>query len=184
MDEDQTVKREIIGVNLEASRNIERAYSVYEASVVLGREIEERMGKTEEEQQQATDEQREEAARLWSVETFLSAFGIETALKALIRRQEKEPKKELKKIHDLHHLYKELEAETQERICEKVKNTEEVMKAHRNSFLDWRYGESGKNLDVSDGVLRETLKAMIETYREKYPYEPIGSKVGTRDSQD
>ena len=177
--------------NEKAYRNIETAHSTYEASVVLGREIEERTGKTKEEQERATNEQRKQAARLWVPETILSVLGIETALKALIRREGQKPRN----IHDLYCLYKMLAPETQKRICEKAEEivispegggevirAQEVIKEHRKSFVEWRYGESGKNLDVVFKVLQGTLKAVIETYEEKYPGE--ASKVGKMDTQD
>ena len=179
--------------NQKASKNIETACSTYEASVVLGRKIEERMGKTEEERRRATNEQRQQAARLWVPETILSAFGIETALKALIRREGGKPKK----IHDLYCLYRMLAPEAQKRICEKAEaivipsegggkavRVEKVIKEHRNSFEEWRYGESGKDLLATFGVLQGTLKAVIETYEEKYPGGANGGRVGKMDSQD
>ena len=177
--------------NEKAYRNIETAHSTYEASVVLGREIEERAGKTEEEQERATNEQRKQAVRLWGPETILSVLGIETALKALIRREGQKPRN----IHDLYSLYKMLAPGTQKRICEKAEEivippegggevirAQKVIKKHRKSFVEWRYGESGKDLYATFGVLRGTLKAVIETYEEKYPGE--ASKVGKMDSQD
>ena len=180
-------------MNQKASRNIETARSTYEASVVLSQKIEEKIGKTEEEREQATNEQREQGVRLWVADTLLSAFGIEVALKALIRREGKEPPN----IHDLYRLYKMLALKTQKRICEKAEKivipsregekviqAEEVIKEHRKSFEEWRYGESGKNLDVVFGVLRGTLKAVIETCEENYPGEARGGKVGKMDTQD
>lgn len=178
--------------NEKADRNIDTARSSYETSVVLGREIKERIGKTEEEQERATNEQRQQGVRLWVADTILSVFGIEVALKALIRREGKEPPN----IHDLYRLYKMLAPRTRKRICEKAEKleaispkeggevirAEEVIKKHRKSFEEWRYGESGKNLDVVFGVLRGTLKAVIETYEEKYPGEAM--KVGKMDPQD
>ena len=160
---------------------------------MLGQEIEERIGKTEEEQERATNEQREQGVRLWVADTILSAFGLETALKALIRREGGKPKK----IHDLYCLYEMLAPETQKRICEKAEKivipskgggrtlrAEEVIKEHRSSFEEWRYGESGKDVLVVFGVLRGTLKAVIETYEENYPGEARGGKVGKMDTQD
>ena len=108
---------------------------------------------------------------------YLGAFGIENALKALIRRERKKPKG----IHNLRKLYDKLEPKTQQRIHEKcaaisipVKEeiryirVEGVMDEQQESFQDWRYMESGKDLPTLLGVLPITLQVLIQTHDEKY----------------
>ena len=118
----------------------------------------------------------------------LAAFGIENALKALIRRKGGNPNKlkgkdrhNLKKLYDL---YGKLDSETQQRIQEKAEaidirvkekvkriRVEGVIDEHQDGFQEWRYRESGKSLPVLVGVLPGTLQAMIQTHDEKYGEE-------------
>ena len=108
---------------------------------------------------------------------ILRTFGIENALKALIRRQGENPGN----LHNLHKLYKMLAPETQQRIREKSAaldiqvngevmsiKVEGVMEEHQESFQEWRYRESGKHLPVIPGVLSGTLQAVIQTHEEKH----------------
>ena len=45
---------------------------------------------------------------------------------------------------------------------------EEVIDEHQESFEEWRYRESGKDLPAVLGVLPGTLQALIQTHNEKY----------------
>ena len=109
--------------------------------------------------------------------TVLGTFGIETALKALILREGKNPGN----IHNLRKLYDKLAPETQQRICEKGAaidirvngkgmriRVEGVIDEHQESFQEWRYREAGKDLPVVLSVLPGTLQALIQTHDEKY----------------
>ena len=50
-------------------------------------------------------------------------------------------------------------------------NVEGVIEEHQESFQEWRYRESGKNLPVILGVLSGTLQIIIETHDEEYGEE-------------
>lgn len=152
-----------------AAKNISTAVAMYHAAAALSVEFEKAIKGTE-----------EERVRILPIHLsigILQVFGIETALKALIRRQGKKPPN----IHNLHKLYEMLAPETQKIISEKsaaidirVNGTamsiivEGVMKEHQNSFQEWRYREDEKCLPVVTGVLPGTLQAVIQTYHEKY----------------
>ena len=113
---------------------------------------------------------------------ILGAFGIENALKALIRREGGDPNKlKVKDRHNLKKLYGMLAPETRQCICEKGASisirvngevrhirVEGVIEEHQESFQEWRYRESGKDLPVVTGVLSVTLQALIRTHEEKY----------------
>ena len=114
---------------------------------------------------------------LFVAANILGAFGIENALKALIRREGKNPKN----THNLRKLYDMLAPEIQQHIREKsavidirVKGrvmrirVEGVIDEHQDSFQEWRYREAGKSLPVVLGVLPGTLQALIQTHEEKY----------------
>ena len=155
-----------------AAKNISTAVAMYHAAAALNVEFEKAMKGTE-----------EERVRILPIHLsigILQVFGIETALKALIRRQGKKPPN----IHNLRKLYEMLASETQKIISEKsaaidirVEGTamsirvEGVMEEHQNSFQEWRYREDEKYLPVVSGVLPGTLQAVIQTYQEKYGAE-------------
>ena len=155
-----------------AAKNIRTAVAMYHAAAALNVEFEKAMRGTE-----------EESVRILPFHLsigILQVFGIETALKALIRRQGKNPPN----IHNLRKLYDMLAPQTQKSISEKsaaidirVKGTamsilvEGVMEEHQNSFQEWRYREDEKYLPVVTGVLPGTLQAVIQTYQEKYGAE-------------
>ena len=124
-----------------------------------------------------TKEEQEQAAGSFLAANALGAFGIENALKALIRREGENPGN----IHNLRKLYDKLKPETQQRISEKCAaisipvngeiryiRVEEVIDEHQESFEEWRYRESGKDLPAVLGVLPGTLQALIQTHNEKY----------------
>ena len=152
-----------------ATKNIETAVAMHYSAAVLEKAFERgRIG---------TKEEQEQAMTFLLSANILRTFGIENALKALIRRQGGNPRN----IHNLHRLYKMLAPETQKRICEKSAaidipvngevmniNVEKVMEEHQESFQEWRYRESGKNLPVIPGVLSGTLQAVIQTHEEKH----------------
>ena len=151
------------------TKNIRTAVAMYHSVSLVHAAFEKGMGGTKEEQQQAT-------TFVLSL-NILGAFGIENALKALIRREGKNPKN----IHNLRKLYEILAPETQQRIHEKSKaievrvngkgmriRIEGVIDEHQDSFQEWRYRGAGKDLLVVLGVLTGTLLAMIRTHDEKY----------------
>ena len=124
-----------------------------------------------------TKEEQEQAAGSFLAANALGAFGIENALKALIRREGENPGN----IHNLRKLYDKLKPETQQRISEKCAaisipvngeirhiRVEGVIDEHQESFEEWRYRESGKDLPAVLGVLPGTLQALIQTHNEKY----------------
>lgn len=157
-----------------ASKNIKTATSMYHAFHVLTEAYEQgRDGKREEQDQ---------AAGSFLAANILGAFGIENALKALIRREGKDPDDlKNKDRHNLKKLYEMLASETQRSICEKAAaidtpvngevrhiRVEGVMDEHQESFQEWRYRESGKDLPVVFSVLQGTLHALIRVHSEKY----------------
>ena len=152
-----------------AAKNIRTAMRTYHSHKVLIEAYEKLRGGTKEEQEQAE-------GSVFAA-TTLGAFGIENALKALIRREGEKPGD----IHNLRKLYDKLKPETQQRISEKGAaigirvnggvrgiRVEGVIDEHQKSFEEWRYGESGKDLPVVLGVLSGTLQAIIQTHDEKY----------------
>ena len=152
-----------------ATKNIGTAMRMHRSHQVLIEAYEKWRDGTKEEQGRAGD--------CFIAANILGAFGIENALKALIRRERKKPKG----IHNLRKLYDKLEPKTQQRIREKcaaisipVKEeiryirVEGVMDEHQKSFQDWRYMESGKDLPTLLGVLPITLQVLIQTHDEKY----------------
>ena len=155
-----------------AAKNIRTAEAMYHASIALSVEFEKAMRGTE-----------EEKVRIFPFHLstgILQVFGIETALKALIRRQGENPPN----THNLRELYDMLAPKTQKNISEKIAaidirvegtamsiRVEGVMEEHQNSFQQWRYREDGRDLPVVTGVLAGTLQALIQTYQEKYGAE-------------
>ena len=152
-----------------ATKNIKTAVAMHYSAAVLDTAFEKGRIGTKEEQDQAT-------TFLLSA-NILRTFGIENALKALIRRQGGNPGN----IHNLHKLYKMLAPETRKRIREKSAaieiqvngkamsiKVEGVMEEHQEGFQEWRYRESGKHLPVIPGVLSGTLQAVIQTHEEKH----------------
>ena len=155
-----------------ATTNIETAVAMRQASGVLKKEFDK--GRS------GTEEERARVGGPFLAESILAAFGIENALKALIRREGKNPEN----IHNLKKLYDKLAPETQQRICEKGATisipangkvmgirVEGVIDEHQDSFQELRYRESGKGLPVIPGLLTSTLWAIIETHQEKYGEE-------------
>ena len=163
-----------------AAGNIRTAVAMYHSSQVLLEAFEKGID--------GTKEERDRAMGSFLAANALAAFGIENALKALIRRKGGNPNKlkvkdrhNLKKLYDL---YGKLDPDTQQRIQEKsvaidirVKGkvrrirVEGVIDEHQDSFQEWRYRESGKSLPVLLGVLPGTLQAVIQTHDEKYREE-------------
>ncbi len=152
-----------------ATKNIRTAVAMYHSASLIQAAFEKGMGGTKEEQQRAMT--------FVISSNILGAFGIENALKALIRREGKNPKN----IHNLRKLYEILAPETQQRIREKGEaisirvngkgmriRVEGVIDEHQESFQEWRYREAGKDLPVVLGVLPGTLQALIQTHEEKY----------------
>ena len=152
-----------------AAKNIQTAGAMYHSYQVLIEAYEKGRDGTKEEQDRAMGS--------FLAANALGAFGIENALKALIRREGKTPKN----IHNLRKLYDKLKPETQQRISEKCAaisipvngeiryiQVEGVIDEHQESFEEWRYRESGKDLPAVLGVLPETLQAIIQTHSEKY----------------
>ena len=152
-----------------AITNIGTAICMCQSSLVLKKEFDQEM--------RGTKEERARAGGPFLAEGILAAFGIENALKALIRREGKKPGN----IHNLWTLYEMLAPETQNRIREKgvalniPRNgevvglqVEGVIKEHRESFQELRYRESRKVLPVIPGLLTDTLRVIIDVHREKY----------------
>ena len=152
-----------------APKNIRTAVAMYYSSHALSEAFEKGIDGTKEEQDRAKG--------FFLAANILGAFGIENALKALIRREGKNPNN----IHNLRKLYDMLAPEIQQHIREKsaaidirVKGrvmrirVEGVIDEHQDSFEEWRYREAGKSLPVFLGVLPGTLQALIETHAEKY----------------
>ena len=158
-------------VKKRAATNIGTAVAMHQAAVTLKRTFDKEIRGT-------TEEERARVGGPFLAESILAAFGIENALKALIRREGKEPNN----LHNLKKLYGMLDSETKKRICEKGASIptgrksrgiriEGVIDAHQNSFQELRYRESGKDLPVIPGLLTNTLRAIIETHQEKYGEE-------------
>ena len=154
-----------------AATNIGTAVAMHQAAVTLKGTFDKALRGTPE-------EERAQVGGSFLAESILAAFGIENALKALIRREGKDPNN----LHNLKKLYGMLHSETQKRICEKGASiptggrtrgirVEGVIDAHQNSFQELRYRESGKDLPVIPGLLTNTLWAIIETHQEKYGEE-------------
>ena len=152
-----------------ATKNIRTAVAMYHSASLVHAAFEKGMGGTKEEQQRAMT--------FVISSNILGAFGIENDLKALIRREGKNPKN----IHNLRKLYEMLAPETQQGIREKGEaisirvngkgmriRVEGVIDEHQESFQEWRYREAGKDLPVVLGVLPGTLQALIQTHEEKY----------------
>ena len=151
-----------------ATKNIQTAVAMYHYQV---------LSEAFEKGIDGTKEEREQAMGSFLAANALGAFGIENALKALIRREGKNPGN----IHNLRKLYDKLKPETQQRISEKSAaidirvngkvrriRVEGVIDEHQESFEEWRYREAGKSLPVLLGVLPGTLQAIIQTHSEKY----------------
>ena len=152
-----------------ATKNIETAVAMYHSSQMLH----EALGKGID----GTKEEQDRAKGFFLAGNILWAFGIENALKALIRREGKTPKN----IHNLRKLYDKLKPETQQRISEKGAaisirvngevrgiRVEGVIDEHQESFKEWRYREVRKALPAFLSVLPGTLQAIIQTHSEKY----------------
>ena len=152
-----------------AAKNIGTAIAMYHSSFVLKKAFDESLS--------GTKAERARAGGPFLAESILATFGIENALKALIRKEGKPPKN----IHNLRKLYDLLAPETQQRIREKGAaidipgngkvmgiRVEGVIDEHQDSFEELRYRESGKDLPMIPGVLTDTLWAIIETHQEKY----------------
>ena len=165
MDENERVK---------AAKNIRTAVAMYYSSQVLSEAFEKGIDGTKEEQDRARG--------FFLAGNILGAFGIENVLKALIRREGKDPNDlKNKDRHNLKKLYGMLAPETQQRISEKSVaigirvegkvrriRVEGVIDEHQESFEEWRYREAGKDLPVVLGVLPGTLQVIIQTHSEKY----------------
>ena len=152
-----------------AVKNIQTAVAMHHSCQVLSEAFEKGIDGTKEEQDRAMGS--------FLAANALGAFGIENALKALIRREGKDPGN----IHNLRKLYDKLKPETQQHISEKSVaigirvegkvrriRVEGVIDEHQESFEEWRYRESGKDLPLVLGVLPGTLQAIIQTHSEKY----------------
>ena len=155
-----------------AAKNIRTAVAMYHASAALNVEFEKAMN--------GTKEERVSKLPFHLSIVILQVFGIETALKALIRRQGENPPN----THNLRKLYDMLTPEIQKSISEKSAaidiqvngramsiRVEGVMEEHQNSFQEWRYREDERYLPVVTGVLPGTLQALVQTYQEKYGAE-------------
>ena len=119
----------------EATQNIRTAVAMYHSSQMLI----EAFGKGID----GTKEEQDRAKGFFSAANILGAFGIETALKALIRREGKTPKK----IHNLKELYGMLASETQQRISEK------------SAAIDIRVNGKVRRIRV-EGVIRRTSREL------------------------
>jgi len=99
------------------------------------------------------------------------AFGIELALKAVIRRQgEASPK-----THDLYELFGLLSPENKKFVREMTINikkdvdVDRTMKVYRNAFQEWRYPDSSRDpLLVDPDLLKLILAVVISLHSEKY----------------
>ena len=110
-------------------------------------------------------------------------FGIEVGIKALIRGQGGNPRRD----HDLAKLFEDLEPEIQRQINERVTgmvprvtDVRSLLEEHRRHFETWRYlvDHPGPQL-VHLGPIRVVLQTVIDVHTEKY-----GNQVGrlTRES--
>ena len=90
-----------------AAKNIRTAVAMYHAAAALNVEFEKAM--------RGTEEERVRILPFHLSIGILQVFGIETALKALIRREDKNPPN----IHNLRKLYDMLDPKTQKSISEK-----------------------------------------------------------------
>lgn len=121
---------------------------------------------------------------------MLVAFGIEHALKALLRKQGCKPSHIRNLRHDLRKLYKELDSHTQTRIQENADvldppikhggkvtsfSVEAVLNEHRDSFQEWRYHEY-RFPGVMVETLIYTLVAMLHTYHDLYGTDDFSGK--------
>ena len=145
-----------------ATKNIRTAVSMHLSSQVLWA--------TSAKEKNGTKEELERGNGLILGANILAPFGIENALKALIRREGKDPKKD----HNLRKLYDKLAPGTQQRICEKVAamdigvRVEGVIDEHQNSFEEWRYRDGGEGLIADPDALAAILQALIQIYNERY----------------
>ena len=102
-------------------------------------------------------------------------FGIEMALKAMIKREGEDPGK----IHDLLKLYKKLLPKTQKNINEKVSkiginasDVQNVMEEYQNSLQEWRYMEDFDDSPLVDlRALQVTLCTIINIHTDRYGAE-------------
>ena len=143
-----------------ATSNIHTAASMYYSAQVLWT--------IPAKEKNGTKEDQERGNGLILGANILAPFGIENALKALIRREGKAPGN----IHNLRDLYNKLDPETQRRIREKGAasgiRVEGVIGEHQKSFEEWRYRDDGEGLIADPDALAVTLQALIETYNERY----------------
>ena len=124
---------------------------------------------------QGTEEEKARRRSLIIPMVVVYAFGIEVALKAIIKRQGETPDQ----IHDLLKLYEKIPVEAQENINERVSaivpnvsDVQKLLKEHQESFVKWRYLEDfdGPHV-VSLGALQATLRATIEECNCRYGTE-------------
>ena len=124
---------------------------------------------------QGTEEEKARRRSLIIPMVVVYAFGIEVALKAIIKRQRETPDQ----IHDLLKLYEKIPVEAQENINERVSaivpnvsDVQKLLKEHQESFVKWRYLEDldGPHV-VSLGALQATLRATIEECNCRYGTE-------------
>ncbi len=138
-----------------ALKNIQTAVAMYHSCYGLIETFEKQINGTKEEQDRAKG--------FFLGGNILGAFGIENALKALIRREGKNPKN----IHNLRKLYDKLVPATQQLIREKITaidiwengkvmriRVEGVIDEHQESFQDWRYKETEKSWSVVSANIR------------------------------
>ena len=151
-----------------ALKNIQTAVMMYDSSHLLFKAF----------QKEVATEKKDGAASYLITANVLAAFGIENALKALIRREGKNPMN----IHNLRALYDLLSPSTQKRVQEKGAaysipmnekatgiRVEGVIDEHQETFQEWRYRETGPNLlPTLPGILTDTLWLFIETHNERY----------------
>lgn len=151
-----------------ALKNIQTAVMMYDSSHLLFKVF----------QKEVVTEKKDGAASYLITANVLAAFGIENALKALIRREGKD----LKNIHNLRALYDLLSPSTQKRVQEKGAayripmnektagiRVEGVIDEHQETFQEWRYRESAPDLlPTLPGILTDTLWLFIETHNERY----------------
>lgn len=143
--------------------SINTAVSMFNAGNVLRNEFER--------YQSGTEDEKARRRSLIIPLVVVYVFGIETALKAIIKAQGGKPWG-----HDLLELYRELSDDNKgsvnRKILEKGVNASDaksVLEYYRNSFQEWRYMEDMETpLLAAPGTLEAILYSIITLHTEKY----------------
>lgn len=108
----------------------------------------------------------------------LYALGLETAIKAMLVKEGKQPSK----THDLLELYETLTVDTRKEIRTEARKhsirAQGLLMEHRNSLTEWRYREDAGALPVDIAALDTVLRILINMYNFRYRKKQI-AHVGT-----